>query len=595
MSPAEPASSLPGDRRPSTSGTAPRRAAGEIRRRRRWPWVLVGVLVVIVGLAGWLGWKVLTVRDELTAAQAAVTAARDGGDLKAALVQVSDHAARSAEAAHDPLWGVAELVPQLGDNLRAARVSSEALDTLTGGLAVPALRALESDSADPMLVRLLPVLQDAAVEVGVLQDELTQVGQSPHLVSQLSSGIDQLTGLLGTVRPVVELLPGMLGAEGERNYLLVAQNNAETLALGGSAASQSLIRLADGKLTIAKQADSRQYQRSVPVETGIDQSAIDLYNEYLINNVNTSVGRPDWPTAATTIIALWNRDIDPEPVDGAISVDPLALARIMRATGPITVDGHELTSENVVSFLLSDAYRLYDGATEANDVFDQVAKAVMDSLVAGDFDLRELWTAVNESIDAGSILFWSADPTVQEWVAPLRVSGILPKSNQPTTTIGVYFRDASLGGSKIDYYLRSQAKVVSACEADGKVNYTVAVTVWLDLSKKQAEQLPAYVTSGDLATKDFRTQVFIYGPHGTEVTAEAREGARTWHWRPLDMHDLGRPTPSFMTYNPLGGEKATVQVTFTGPAEGNGPVEVRTTPMIRPTEVTVDDACTVTG
>ena len=46
------------------------------------------------------------------------------------------------------------------------------------------------------------------------------------------------------------------------------------------------------------------------------------------------------------------------------------------------------------------------------------------------------------------------------------------------------------------------------------------VTVWLDLSKKKAATLPRYVTGGDLATKTFRTQVFIYGPPGALVTDE---------------------------------------------------------------------------
>ena len=49
--------------------------------------------------------------------------------------------------------GVGPVSP--GDNLRAARLASETLDTLAGGLGVPALTALQSESDDPMLVRLL--------------------------------------------------------------------------------------------------------------------------------------------------------------------------------------------------------------------------------------------------------------------------------------------------------------------------------------------------------------------------------------------------------------------------------------------------------
>ncbi|MCW5950825.1 MAG: DUF4012 domain-containing protein [Propionibacteriaceae bacterium] len=591
MSSVEPETSAPGDELPVEPGT-PRRAAAP-QPRRRWPWVvgtIALVLIALVGLGAWLGTKVLTVRDELTAAQGTVDELRDG-DMKQALTTLAEHGERATEAAHDPVWGAAEHLPWAGENLRAARLAAETLDAMAGGLGVPALEALQVKTDDPMLARLLPVLQESAPRIHELSTELQQIRGGGNLVSQLRDPVDQIAEVIAAVDPVLQIVPGMLGAEGERNYLLVAQNNAETLALGGSAASQSLIRFADGSMKIVKQADSQQYQRQVPVDVDIDQSAIDLYNDYLIKEVNTAVGRPDWPTAAKTIIALWNRDIDPEPVDGAISVDPLALSRIMRATGPVTVDDREINADNAVSFLLSEAYALYR-PEEADAIFKQVALAVMDSLVGGDFEPAELWSAISESIDAGSLMFWSADPEVQEMIAPWRLSGILPTTNLPTTTIGVFFRDASLG-SKIDYYLRTEADVTSACETDGSVTYTVLVTVWLDLSRKHARTLPPYVIGGELANKTFRTQVFLYGPPGTEVTEEFREGGKgTWNWRPLDMHDLGRPTPSFMTTNPLGGDTVTVGVTFTGPPGEYGPVEVRATPMVHPTKVTIQDTCT---
>lgn len=559
------------------------------RRHRRWLWAAAGVLVAIVGVAAWLGSKAVTVANELTAAQTTIAGLRTSNDLTGSLKTVAGHADRASQAAHDPVWSAAEYLPWAGDNLRAVRLSADALDGLTGGLAVPALTALHADGNDPMLVRLLPVLRESAPSITALNTELKQVRQSPNLVAQLRTGIDQVADVVAVADPVLSLLPGMLGADGARNYLLVAQSNAETLALGGSAASQSLVRFSDGNLKIIKQADSSQYQWGVPADVTIDKSAIDLYNEYLINNVNTSVGRPDWPTAARTIVALWNRDIDPKAVDGVISVDPLALARIMRATGPVTVDHHKLTSKNVASFLLSEAYALYTPA-RSDKIFKQVALAAMDSLVSGDFEAGALLSAVNESINAGSIMFWSADPAVQQLIAPWRVAGILPTTNQPTTAIGVFFRDASLG-SKIDYYLRTESKVSSSRQADGSVTYTVRVTVWLDLTKAQAKKLPRYVTGGELSTKTFRTQVFIYGPPGTTVGKELRDGTtgKFWNWRPLHTTDLGRPAPSFMTVNPLGGAKVTVGVTFVGGTSGLGPLEVRTTPMVHPTKVTIEE------
>ncbi len=563
------------------------------RRHRRWPWAVAGVLVAIVGVAAWLGSKAATVANELTAAQSAITGLRTSDDLMGSLKTVAGHAERASQAAHDPVWSAAEYLPWAGDNLRAVRLSADALDGLTGGLAVPALTALHADGSDPMLVRLLPVLRQSAPTITALNTELKQLRQSPNLVAQLRTGVDQVADVVSVADPVLNLLPGMLGADGKRNYLLVAQSNAETLALGGSAASQSLIRFSDGNLKIVKQADSSQYQWGVPADVTIDKSAIDLYNEYLINNINTSVGRPDWPTAARTIVSLWNRDIDRKPVDGVISVDPLALARIMRATGPVTVDHHTLTSKNVVSFLLSDAYALYTPA-RSDEIFKQVALATMDSLVSGDFEAGALLSAINDSINAGSIMFWSADPAVQELITPWRLSGILPPTNKPTTTIGVFFRDASLG-SKIDYYLRTQSTVSSSCKADGSVTYTVRVTVWLDLSKERAKTLPRYVTGGDLSTKTFRTQVFIYGPPGTKADKEIRDRGtgKSWNWRPFDTTDLGRPVPSFMTVNPLGGAKVTVGATFVGDAEDLGPLEVRTTPMVHPTQVTLRAGCTI--
>ena len=562
-------------------------------RRRRARWILLSavfVVIVLAGLAWWLGSRVLSVRADLTAAQAALGDLRRGGDPKAALQVIADRSESAVAASSDPVWGAAEQLPTVGPNLKAVRIASKAMHQLSAGLAIPALQALDGESDDPPLKRLLPVMQRGAGAVSSLTAELQQVRTSTDLVPQVRDGVDQLGDVLAAADPVLQLLPGMLGADGPRNYLLAAQSNAEVLALGGSVASQSLIRFSDGGAKIVKQADSTDYRSGKPVRTDIDKSALDLYNDYLVTHLNTSVGRPDFPTAAKTIRAFWNRDIDPGRIDGVISVDPLALARVMRATGPVTVDGHKITSENAVSFLLSRAYQLYEPEV-ADEIFKKVAMSVMDKLVTGKFDAPKLLNAIAEGIDTGSVMFWSADPAIQQQLAGTPIAGILPKDNNDSTTIGVFYRDASLG-SKIDYYLKAQVKATTSCAADGSRTYTVSTTLWLDLTKAQALKLPSYVT-GDVNTKVYRTQVFIYGPPGTKVTEQVRQPHKSWNWRPIDSKDLGRPVPSFMTVQDLGAKKVTVKVTFTGPPGTYGPLKVRTTPIVHPTEVTVGQECGV--
>ncbi|WP_282405108.1 DUF4012 domain-containing protein, partial [Pseudomonas sp. PS02285] len=82
----------------------------------------------------------------------------------------------------------------------------------------------------------------------------------------------------------------------------------------------------------------------------------DLYSAYLVDHVNTTTSRPDFPTAAKLLRAFWQRDIRPDHIDGVISVDPIALGRVLLATGPITVGDVELTSTNALSILLKDVY-----------------------------------------------------------------------------------------------------------------------------------------------------------------------------------------------------------------------------------------------
>lgn len=558
-------------------------------QRNRWPWLLAYVAVLAaVGLGIWLGIRVLTVRSELGAVQAAVSGFRSGGDTTRTLESVTTHAHAAAIASHDPVWGIAEAAPLVGDNLRAVRLASESLEELTSGLAMPALEAFRDPNGGPVLGRVVPVLQSVAPRVRQLSANVAEVRRSSALVPQVRDGLDQLAEVLSAASSAVELAPRVLGADGPKNYLLVAQSNAESVGLGGSAASQTLIRIEGGTIKIKTQADSSDYPSDIVLGLPIDQSAIDLYHDVMVRNINASVSRPDFPTAAMILKAFWQRDISDDQIDGVISVDPIALSYVLDATGPISVGSTgTATSDNIVRLVLSDAYAIYPDQSKSDEFFKKVAASVFDKLASGQFDLGKMLAAVHAGVDGGSILFWSAEPAIQERVATTAIAGILPRDNAQRTVVGVYFRDSS-GGSKIDYYMTSAVAATATCTPGGGSRYTASVTLMLDISQSSADALPEVVqASNTWGSKKFSTEVFVYGPPGSELTGFTL-GRENVKLRKHKIVDLGRPVASFNTFQrPM--QSTTVTATFAAPPGSYGPMKVQTTPMVRATKVAVTD------
>ncbi|MEV8360049.1 DUF4012 domain-containing protein [Microbacterium sp. NPDC076895] len=562
------------------------------RRRRRAIWITVAVsLVLILGAGVWLGFRALTVKDELEQAQALLGSAGDDLSTADRIAELGTHAEAAAAAAGDPVWRLAEFVPFVGDNLRAVRLASESLDVLANDLAQPVIAAMSQEGDGSPLSRVLPIIQSQAPVVTSLAADVQAVSGSSTLIGPVRSGVDQVDEVLQATAPTIAILPSLLGMDGARNYLLVFQNNAEASSLGGSAASQTLITADQGNISIAAQASSANFTEGVPVDVPVDQSALELYSSYLVDHVNTTTSRPDFPTAAKLLQAFWQRDIRPDQIDGVISVDPIALGRILKATGPIDVGGVELTDKNAVSILLKDVYEWWDpyaskaDAAASDAFFAAVASTVFEKVASGNFDLKDMAWAVSEGIDRGDIMMWSEDPAIAAVLDGQRIAGVLPVSNTDASTVGVFFRDTS--ASKIDYYMDSAVALTATC-TDGTTTYTTQTTLHLDLTQQEADALPRYVKSAKAGASQFRTEVFVYGPPGMTLTDASVEGAEASVMR-TDVQDLGRPVASFQVLL-APSESGTVTATFTGPSDIADPAVV-TTPMVRPTEVQITNSC----
>lgn len=562
-------------------------SSGRQRRRRRiWAIVIVVIIAFLIAVC-WVGLRAITVKDGLVESQALIAEIQDGGDVDAVLPDLSESAASAGAAASDPVWWVMEWVPVLGDNLKGVRLAAQSLDTLVNDVALPVMG--DEDSTGSITERLLAATDDQAKNITELADGLDSVSKSPFLVSVVRDGVDKVDEVMSAAAPMIAILPDMLGGDGERNYLLVFQNNAETLALGGSAAAQTLVKVDDGSISIGAQGDSGNYQNGVAVDVDVPPSAIDLYTSYLVDHINTSMSRPDFPTAAKIMRAWWQRDIADDEIAGVISIDPLALSRILKATGPIELaSGEVLSEENAVSLLLSEVYGRWDSYKEPERVdgfFADTAAAVFDKIATGDFDPKDMLWAITESASQGSVLVWSDDEQVAEAIEGAKISGVLPADNANVTTMGIYFNNSN--GSKIDYFTETATTATAVCEADA-ATFTATASLTLPLTQRQAEALPRYVQSMTFGAR-FRDWIFIYGPPGTTLSDATFNGDEVSVMH-RDIDDLGRPVVAFEAwFDP--GDSVDVTATFVGGDDDYGPLEVRTNPMVRGEKPVVTDGC----
>ncbi len=80
------------------------------------------------------------------------------------------------------------------------------------------------------------------------------------------------------------------------------------------------------------------------------------------------------------------------PVDGVLVLDPFALQGLLRATGPVEVDGRRFSADSVVQELLHDQYLRFtvDEREERREQLGRIGRATFDLLDAGRWSVRDL-------------------------------------------------------------------------------------------------------------------------------------------------------------------------------------------------------------
>lgn len=350
-------------------------------------------------------------------------------------------------------------LPGIGGDLRAAPHLLTVADGLTEAGAIacdllgPALAgdSLSLDGAIRLLTEGQSDLKRARQAVARAEEAWAGVD-----VSRLSPRTARRVALVGRMLPLLRAgleaasaAPDLLGFNGPRRYLVIAQNEDELRPTGGYITGVGEVRMENGRIAAMTFRDSYAVDDFSqpypdPPEPLRRYMGIDLW---VFRDSNWS---PDFPTAARQAIALY-RPGYPVTVDGVIALDQHALQELVGAVGPLRVEGvaEPITGGTVISYVRR-AWEPEDGALtsewwrQRKSFMGPLAEALWARIQMGDVDWLRLAKAVIRLLDEKHLLLYVPHPTVAPLLAARGWDGALrPESGDFLMVV-----DANVGYNK---------------------------------------------------------------------------------------------------------------------------------------------------
>lgn len=584
----------------------------KLRRRLLWMGICLGVVLLIFGgAAAWLGVQAGVIKDNLQSTTQLLPklkkqlTANDSAGAGSTVDTLSRHTAAAKAAATDPVWKVAGALPWIGSNFAAATTVTVTADDVVQLAAKPLLGAFESldwqaltpaDGAVGLdaINSAAPNVVSAANTVQLSYDRIADIDKEklmPQIADPLSAAQEQLDDLRGTLNiasSTVRLLPAMMGTGDTRNYLLLIQNSAEVRATGGIPGALAVLRTDKGKIQLTSQ-DSASAMGAFDPALKVDAAQETIYSNRLGSYMQNVTMTPDFPTAATTARAMWQKRHPGDVIDGVIAIDPSALALVLKATGPVDVGSvipegvdvgnlpTKLTSENLVKALLSDVYANIEDPALQDAYFAEVAKKVFAEVSSGKTSGEKLVSALGKGVQENRIKIWSSRADEQKLLVSQQIGGAISGPSVAPAAFGVYFNDGT--GAKMDYYVKRTVQLVQHCSAGGYGQYTARITLTNTAPADAGTSLPRYVTGGGtygVTRGHVATNVIAYGPAQARTQAARVNGKST----PVGSFAHAERPVGVIRVDLAPGQTTTVELDFAKVVQSS-PAQLDVTPTVQ--------------
>jgi len=341
---------------------------------------------------------------------------------------------------------------------------------------------------------------------------------------------DQATNLLSDAKPLLEIMPSLLGVEGEKFYFVIFQNDGELRPTGGFMTAYGILKVDKGKITPVLSQDiyylDSLISRTEPAPEALVKYVRLPYQEeakkgikphWRLRDMNLS---PDFRLSMEKFLTYYQKIAGIGKINGILAVDTKVLVELLKITGPVGVPewGNFSAEIDKRCDCPQVVYRLEELADKPVSTLNLSRKAVigplMHSVLLNAFQAPKakmplLVEAALKSIYEKHLLVYLFEESGQKAVETFNLGGRIKDYE------GDYFHlnDTSFSGAKSNLFIKQAIEQKFEVGQDGLITKTVSITY-----RNPASASNCNLEQGGLCLNaDYRDWVRLYVPEGSTL------------------------------------------------------------------------------
>ncbi|MCE9642766.1 MAG: DUF4012 domain-containing protein [Candidatus Andersenbacteria bacterium] len=327
-----------------------------------------------------------------------------------------------------------------------------------------------------------PELANAEQDISSANDQLAGVstGMLPKQVADqvitLKTVLPKLLAVIHHLNSESGTLLTLLGADRDRQYLIMFANNDELRPVGGFIGSTAVVNVSKGKV---ENIDVQSvYDRDGQLKTVIapPEPLTPITDRWYLRDSNWFV---DYKKDAQKASDFLEQENGPT-VDGVILFTPDVIKNLLSVTGPIHVPGYDVdvTADNFVTVTQGEVTYNYDHLVNKPKQFlADLTPILLSKLFASADDTAKpadrlaTLTAITNSLSDKDILLYFKNESAQQEVENLGWSGVIPQDTQGFLMID----NANIGGHKSDQFVSQEIDTRNTVLANGDVDVVTTI------------------------------------------------------------------------------------------------------------------------